>query len=174
MKVPSLIFVAFAACLFSPRLVANDWKTKDPAQLAEMARRSSQNLREQALHMETEALQSGKALSADAKKFIELTKKEAEWLEKSADAWENNQKRLADNYYEKAMEFCEKRGPLAEKLWAKKEPSVGKPGSKVPVDQNPWDPLKKPKIPEQAPVKNEAAEKAWKKSEPSSVDPVAP
>jgi hypothetical protein len=127
---PLLIALAFAA----PAL-AEDWMKKNPEQLAAEARKIAADLRKEAHHLQTGATQAGRSLTADEQKYVSYTIEEAELLEKSFEAWDKNQKRMADKFREKAGEICQKRGALAHKLklWDKKPegPFAGekKPGS---------------------------------------------
>ncbi len=111
-----------ALVLIALPAVAEDWTKKDPALLAKEARKSVIQLRQEAIHFETSAQKEGRTLSADEKKYLTLTVEEAALLEKSCEAWEKNQIRMAEKYRENAGEACHKRGELAAKLklWEKK------------------------------------------------------
>lgn len=110
----------FLFCVVLPMVsFANDWVKKAPEELASEARKVSVDLKKQAVDLEAKAIKEERKLTADEKKFIELTREESLALEKSASAFEKNQKRLAENYRDKAMAICKVRGPLAEKLFAK-------------------------------------------------------
>lgn len=95
---------------------AYDWKDQDPAAQIAKAKKFAAQLREEVHHLEKKAAKTGKTLSDDEKKYVSLTLAEAEQLEKSVEAFGKNQKRKAENFREKAMEFCKKRGALSEKI----------------------------------------------------------
>jgi uncharacterized protein YifE (UPF0438 family) len=114
------ILPLFLLCLAIPMVsFANDWIKKAPEELAVEARKLSMDLKKQANDLEAMAIKEKRKLTADEKKFVELTHEESLALEKSASAFEKKQKRLAENYRDKAMEICKERGALAEKVFAK-------------------------------------------------------
>jgi hypothetical protein len=127
---PLLLTLAFAT-----PLLAEDWTKKSPEALAAEARKLSAELRKEAEYLQSSATKAGRSLSADEQKYVSYTIEEAELLEKSLEAWDKNQKRMADKYREKAGELCHKRGEMAAKLklWEKK-----------PEDQGPVATEKKP------------------------------
>lgn len=114
--------------------LAEDWTKKDPESLAKEARKIAADLRKEAEYFQTSAFKEGRALSADENKYVTYTLEEADLLQKSYEAWDKNQKRMAEKFREKAGEFCHKRGEMAAKLklWEEK-PAEGKkkePGKK--------------------------------------------
>ncbi len=129
----------FLFCLVIPIVsFANDWVKKAPEELAAEARKLSLDLKKQAVDMEAQAIKEERKLTADEKKYVELTHEESLALEKSASAFEKKQKRLAENYRDKAMEICKIRGPLAEKVFAKdKQPKTA--GEKTSAKSNEKD-----------------------------------
>jgi len=107
--------------------LAGDWAQKDPAALAAEARKTSLELKKEASEFMARAMAENRKLSAEEAKYVELAGDESLALEKSAEAWGKNQKRLAVKYREDAMEICKKRGPLAEKVYScKTEEKAGK------------------------------------------------
>ncbi|MDX2081758.1 MAG: hypothetical protein SFU53_13320 [Terrimicrobiaceae bacterium] len=106
MKVPRLLILG---ALFSTIVLAGDPKPEDPSSLRKMATQLTQ----EAKHLEERL---GDKASAKAKRFIEWTREEGELLQRSADALEKNQRRLADSFADKAKDFCSKRGPIAEEV----------------------------------------------------------
>lgn len=96
--------------------LAEDWTKKDPEALAKEARKISADLRKEAEYLQTSAFKEGRALSADENKYVTYTLEEADLLQKSYEAWDKNQKRMAEKFREKAGEFCHKRGEMAAKL----------------------------------------------------------
>lgn len=117
--------VFFALCTLALPALAEDWTKKDPEALAKEARKISADLRKEAEYFETSAHKAGRTLSADEKKYLTYTLEEAALLEKSYEAWDKNQKRMAEKLREKAGEFCHKRGEMAAKLklWEEKPPA---------------------------------------------------
>jgi hypothetical protein len=122
------IFLALLA--FALPALAEDWTKKDPAALAKETRKLAADLRKEAEYFQTTAFKAGRALSADEQKYVTYTLEEAELLQKSYEAWDKNQKRMAEKFREKAGEFCHKRGEMATKLklWEEKPaaPAEGK------------------------------------------------
>jgi uncharacterized protein YifE (UPF0438 family) len=116
--------------------LAGDWEQKDSKTLAAESSKMAMELKKQALDLEARALAEERKLSADEKKFVELTHEESLALEKAAGAWEKNQKRLAEKFRKEAYELCEKRGPLAEKVYAQ---------HKKPVKEGPHEKKSEPK-----------------------------
>jgi hypothetical protein len=95
---------------------------KDPDPVASELRKNITDLRKDAHYRQSAATEAGRSLGADEQKYVSYTLSEAEMLEKCLEAWEKNQKRLAEKYRFKAGEFCQKRGEVAQKLglWEKK------------------------------------------------------
>jgi len=122
MKMFPRLFPFVALVLMALPAVAGDWTKKDSATLDREARKTAVQLRQEAAYFESSARKEGRTLSADEKKYLALTLEEVALLEKSCEAWDKNQKRLAENIREKAGEACQKRGELATKLklWEKK------------------------------------------------------
>jgi hypothetical protein len=116
-------WVFLALCILSLPALAEDWTKKDPEALAKEARKISADLRKEAEYFESSAHKEGRTLTADEKKYLTYTIEEATLLEKSYEAWDKNQKRMAEKFREKAGEFCHKRGEMAAKLklWEEKE-----------------------------------------------------
>lgn len=115
---PILLSFAFAA-----PILAEDWMKKDPASLAKEAKKIAADLRKEAEYFQTSTIKAGRALTADEQKYVAYTLEEAELLEKSHEAWDKNQIRMADKHRQKAAEFCQKRSEMATKLklWEKKD-----------------------------------------------------
>jgi|GEM_PF-2040087 len=122
MKMFPRLFPFIALVLMVLPAVAEDWTKKDPAALAKEARKTAAQLRQEAAYFESSAQKEGRTLSADEKKYLAFTVEEAGLLEKSFEAWDKNQVRLAEKIREKAVEACQKRGELATKLklWEEK------------------------------------------------------
>lgn len=114
--------IFLALCLLALPALAEDWTKKDPEALAKEARKIAADLRKEAEYFETSAHKEGRTLTADEKKYLTYTIEEAALLEKSYEAWDKNQKRMAEKFREKAGEFCQKRGEMAAKLklWEEK------------------------------------------------------
>ena len=132
MRIQRVFFSALIApCLLATGF-AGDWVKQEPEVLAKEARKTAEQLRETVKDFQSEAIKAGRTLSADEKKYLDLSIEEAKLSEKSAKAWENNQKRMAEKLREDIGEVCKKRGTLAEKLklWDEKK-SV----KKSPSDQ---------------------------------------
>jgi hypothetical protein len=131
-RFPRLFFLVLTFALAAP-LLANDWIKKDSEALAKEARKIAADLRKEAEYFQASATKAGRSLTADEQKYVSYTIEEAELLEKSHEAWDKNQKRMADRYREKAAEVCQKRGAMAQKLklWEKK------PEAEVPADRKP-------------------------------------
>ena len=108
-----ILTVGWAACG-----MAGETPVKDTGLLAAEAGKLAAELNREASELEKAAITSGTKLTDEVKSYIDITRKEAMWAEKSAAAWSKNQKRLAENYAEKARELCGKRGPMAEKIFA--------------------------------------------------------
>jgi uncharacterized protein YifE (UPF0438 family) len=149
MKILLVLVVGFAMGMFPA--FGGDWAQKEPAVLAKEAKEVSQNLRREAQQFQERAIKEARTLSADEKKYLELTLAEADAAEKAAAAWEKNQKRMAEKHREKAMELCGKRGELAGKLKLWDAP----PGPKPPPGDKP-----KPFAPPPGEPKDKAAKLA--------------
>jgi hypothetical protein len=121
-KLPQ-IFPLLLTLAFATPLLAEDWTKKDPASLAKEAKKIAADLRKEAEYFQSSTMKTGRALTSDEQKYLNYTLEEAELLEKSYEAWDKNQIRMADKHREKAAEFCQKRGEMATKLklWEKKE-----------------------------------------------------
>jgi hypothetical protein len=112
---------------FATPVVADDWMKKNPEQVAAETRKFAADLRKEAHYLQANATQAGRSLTAEEQRYVSYTIEEAELLERSSEAWEKNQKRMAEKYRQKAGEICQKRGDLAQKLklWEKKpEPHI--------------------------------------------------
>jgi len=112
-------------CLLSVTLLtsamAGDLPVRNAGEMEAKARKLSLELHREATELEKKAFASGAKLTKETEDYIEILRQEAQWAEKSSTAWGNNQKRLAEKYEEKVREFCEKRGPLAKKVYACEE-----------------------------------------------------
>ena len=113
---------------FMASAMAGEVPVKDTGPLEAEARKLATELNSEASELEKSAIASGTKLTEEMKAYIDITRKEAMWAGKCAEAWSKNQKRLAENYAEKARELCGKRGPMAEKLYASDKQ---KPAEKV-------------------------------------------
>ncbi len=153
---PRIFLVLLALAL--PAL-AEDWTKKDPEAIAKEARKIAADLRKEADYLQTRAFQEGRALSADEKKYVTYTLEEADLLQKSYEAWDKNQKRMAEKFREKASEFCHKRGEMAGrlKLWEEKKPSLD--------DKKGGDKTQSEKAAKLAEIENQQAELERKKKE---------
>ncbi|MFZ4682863.1 MAG: hypothetical protein ACOYMS_10190 [Terrimicrobiaceae bacterium] len=122
MKMIPGVFTLIALLLIASPAKAEDWAKKDPEILAKEARKSATQLRQEAAYFESSAQKEGRTLSSDEKKYLTLTHEEAGLLEKSFEAWDKNQFRMAEKFRERAGEACQKRGELAAKLklWEEK------------------------------------------------------
>lgn len=135
MKTFSPLFALLLTMAIVPPALAEDWMQKNPEQAAAETRKIAADLRKEAHHLQADAAQAGRSLTAEEQKYVSYTVEEAELLEKSFEAWEKNQKRMAEKFRQKASEICQKRGDLAQKLklWEKKpEPQFAgekKPGA---------------------------------------------
>jgi len=97
---------------------AGDYKKKDADQLASENLSQAKNMFEEAKHHQARAAASSPEDAEVLNKFAQLTFEEAEWLQKSGEAFEKKQIRLGERYQEKARELCDKRGKLSEKITA--------------------------------------------------------
>jgi len=120
LSVRRLISLLSAGLLASA--VAGEVPARDTGPLEAEARKLATELNREASELEKAAITSGTKLTEELKEYIDITRKEAMWAGKCAEAWGKNQKRLAENYAEKARELCSKRGPMAEKLYASGKP----------------------------------------------------
>lgn len=106
-KVLPLLFAFFAV-----PLLAEDWVKKDPEVQARKNLESAKCMKEEAAFMGSAALKLEAKEAKVVKDYAEATASEAEWLEKSAEAYSKKQLRLADRADRKAAEYCEKRGKM--------------------------------------------------------------
>lgn len=122
MKMFPRLFPVIIVALTTLPAVAEDWAKRDPQVLAKEALKTATQLRQEAAYFESSAQKEGRTLSADEKKYLAFTQEEAGLLEKTYDAWDKNQVRMAEKLREKAAEACLKRGELAAKLklWEEK------------------------------------------------------
>lgn len=159
-SLPQIFSLLLSFALAAP-LLAEDWTKKDPASLAKEAKKIAADLRKEAEYFHSSTTKSGRALTADEQKYLNYTIEEAELLERSYEAWDKKQIRMADKHREKAAEFCQKRGEMAAKLklWEKKdeEPVAEK---KPPGDANKSD-----KAAQIAEIERQQAELERKKKE---------
>ena len=116
MKMFPRLFPVIVFALTTLPAGAEDWAKKDSQVLAKEALKTATQLRQEAAYFESRAQKEGRTLSSDEKKYLTFTQEEAGLLEKSFEAWDKNQLRMAEKLREKAGEACQKRGELAAKL----------------------------------------------------------
>ena len=116
MKMFPRLFPVIVLALTTLPAGAEDWAKKDSQVLAKEALKTATQLRQEAAYFESRAQKEGRTLSSDEKKYLTFTQEEAGLLEKSFEAWDKNQLRMAEKLREKAGEACQKRGELAAKL----------------------------------------------------------
>jgi len=159
-RFPQIFPLLLSFALATP-ILADDWTKKDPASLAKESKKIAADLRKEAEYFHSNATKSGRALTADEQKYLNYTLEEAALLERSYEAWDKKQMRMADKHREKAAEFCQKRSEMATKLklWEKKdeEPIAEK---KPPGDGNQSD-----KAAQIAEIERQQAELERKKKE---------
>ena len=105
--------VALAAISFA---LAEDAK-RDPGALATESAQRAAGFFEEIKGLEERLAKTSGAEAEKLKKFIELTRGEAESTLKASKAWSNNQLRLAERHAEKAGEYCEKRGRMIAEIY---------------------------------------------------------
>lgn len=128
MKIIPLLPLILVSTLIVPIVQA---KGPEP-DAAELAQRAKEFL-DEAKAIEERAAGAEKDLSRDLLKYADLTRKESENLLKASQALENNQRRLAGRYMERAAEYCHERGEYLEKVYPQceeKEEKALKAGDK--------------------------------------------
>lgn len=112
--VPHLLLALFLA---GSTLHAVD-APKDPDQAASENLKQARQMYEEAKSHAELAAKCAKEDADVLSKFAQMTFEEAEWLQRSGEAYEKKQIRLAERYLQKARELCEKRGKLGDKIAA--------------------------------------------------------
>jgi hypothetical protein len=69
---------------------------KDPDPVAAELRKNITDLRKDAHYRQSTATDAGRSLTPEEQKYVTYTLSEADMLEKCLEAWEKNQKRLAE------------------------------------------------------------------------------
>lgn len=97
---------------FALPLLAYEAEKQDPDQMAKASREMSASFLKEAESLEALAATLTGKNAAAVKKFAKMTRAEAEALAEAAEAWDNNQNRLAERRMKEASELCSARGKL--------------------------------------------------------------
>lgn len=108
---------------------------KDPDQAAVENIKQAKAMYEEAKNHADYAAKCEKEDADILSKFAQMTFEEAEWLQRSGEAFEKKQIRLAERYQQKAQELCEKRGKLGDKIAAIYQKKCDKPDSASPASK---------------------------------------
>jgi len=100
---------------------------RDPDQAASENLKQAKQMYEEAKNHAEQAAKCAKEDADILSKYAQMTFEEAEWLQRSGEAYEKKQIRLAERYLQKARELCEKRGKLGDKIAAIYQKECDKP-----------------------------------------------